>query len=192
MRNAVGREIPDELLTGGREVFQGNAYRDGYTYTKVGPTVRASVMSKETKVVADIRAAIEACGMKDGMTISFHHHFRDGDYIVNQVMQVIRELGLRDITVAASSLGSANDVLAQCIEEGIVTGKLRKFYEENCLLQQSFVKDGSMSVEAYIASAAKAAGGSLTFKSAVRFEKGEGIEKKQENFAEEIASMVKG
>jgi len=122
MRNAVGREIPDELLTGGREVFQGNAYRDGYTYTKVGPTVRASVMSKETKVVADIRAAIEACGMKDGMTISFHHHFRDGDYIVNQVMQVIRELGLRDITVAASSLGSANDVLAQCIEEGIVTG----------------------------------------------------------------------
>ena len=57
MRNAVGREIPDELLTGGREVFQGNAYRDGYTYTKVGPTVRASVMSKETKVVADIRAA---------------------------------------------------------------------------------------------------------------------------------------
>lgn len=122
MRNAVGREIPDELLTGGREVFQGNAYRDGYTYTKVGPTVRASVMSKETKVVADIRAAIEACGMKDGMTISFHHHFRDGDYIVNQVMQVIRELGLRDITVAASSLGSANDLLAQCIEEGIVTG----------------------------------------------------------------------
>ena len=122
MRNAVGREIPDELLTGGREVFQGNAYRDGYTYTKVGPTVRASVMSKETKVVADIRAAIEACGMKDGMTISFHHHFRDGDYIVNQVMQVIRDLGLRDITVAASSLGSANDVLAQCIEEGIVTG----------------------------------------------------------------------
>ena len=42
MRNAVGREIPDELLTGGREVFQGNAYRDGYTYTKVGPTDRKS------------------------------------------------------------------------------------------------------------------------------------------------------
>ncbi len=47
------------------------------------------------------------------------------------------------------------------VREGIVTGKLRKFYEENCLLQQSFVKDGSMSVEAYIASAAKAAGGSV-------------------------------
>lgn len=77
------------------------------------------------------------------------------------------------------------------VREGIVTGKLRKFYEENCLLQQSFVKDGSMSVEAYIASAAKAAGGSVKFVSAVRFEKGEGIEKKQENFAEEIAKLQK-
>ncbi|MFR1050448.1 MAG: translation elongation factor Ts [Oscillospiraceae bacterium] len=77
------------------------------------------------------------------------------------------------------------------VREGIVTGKLRKFYEENCLLQQSFVKDGSMSVEAYIASAAKAAGGSVKFVTAVRFEKGEGIEKKQENFAEEIAKLQK-
>ena len=49
-----------------------------------------------------------------------------------------------------------------------------------------------MSVEQYAASATKAAGGKVTFKDAIRFEKGEGIEKKQENFAEEIASMVKG
>ena len=76
--------------------------------------------------------------------------------------------------------------------EGIIKGKMGKFYKENCLLQQEFVKDGSMSVEEYIASAAKAAGGAVTFKDAIRFEKGEGIEKKQENFAEEIAKMVKG
>ena len=78
------------------------------------------------------------------------------------------------------------------VREKIVVGKLNKFYAENCLLQQEFVKDNSMSVEQYIASAAKAAGGKVTFKDAIRFEKGEGIEKKQENFAEEIASMVKG
>ena len=78
------------------------------------------------------------------------------------------------------------------VKEGIVQGKLGKFYKENCLLQQEFVKDNSMSVEQYIASAAKAAGGKVTFKDAIRFEKGEGIEKKQENFAEEIAKMVKG
>ena len=79
----------------------------------------------------------------------------------------------------------------EAVREKIVMGKLNKFYAENCLLQQEFVKDNSMSIEKYIASAAKALGGTITFKDAVRFEKGEGIEKKQENFAEEIASMVK-
>ena len=76
------------------------------------------------------------------------------------------------------------------VKEGIVAGKLGKFYKENCLLQQEFVKDNAMTVEQYIASAAKAAGGKVTFKDAIRFEKGEGIEKKQENFAEEIAKQL--
>ena len=80
----------------------------------------------------------------------------------------------------------------EAVREKIVIGKLNKFYAENCLLQQEFVKDNSMSVEKYIESSAKALGGKVTFKNAVRFEKGEGIEKKQENFAAEIASMVKG
>ena len=72
----------------------------------------------------------------------------------------------------------------------IVEGKLNKFYSENCLLQQEFVKDGEYTVEKYIAAAAKSLGGKVTFKNAVRFEKGEGIEKKQENFAEEIAKTL--
>ena len=76
------------------------------------------------------------------------------------------------------------------VREKIVMGKLNKFYEENCLLQQEFVKDGSMTVEQYVAQSAKALGGTITFKDAIRFEKGEGIEKKQENFAEEIAKQL--
>ena len=76
------------------------------------------------------------------------------------------------------------------VRENIVMGKLNKFYAENCLLQQEFVKDNSLTVEKYIASAAKALGGTVTFKGAYRFEKGEGIEKKQENFAEEIAKQL--
>jgi len=78
------------------------------------------------------------------------------------------------------------------VREKIVMGKLNKFYSENCLLQQEFVKDNNFTVEKYIESAAKALGGSVVFKDAVRFEKGEGIEKKEENFAEEIAKMVNG
>ena len=78
------------------------------------------------------------------------------------------------------------------VREKIVMGKLNKFYSENCLMQQEFVKDGSMTVEQYLKSVAKDLGGEIKFVDAVRFEKGEGIEKKQENFAAEIASMVKG
>mgnify|MGYP004559865597 FL=1 len=76
------------------------------------------------------------------------------------------------------------------VKEKIVEGKLNKFYSENCLLQQDFVKDGELTVEKYIASAAKALGGSVKFVDAIRFEKGEGLEKKQENFAEEIAKQL--
>ena len=79
------------------------------------------------------------------------------------------------------------------VKEKIAAGKLNKFYSENCLLQQEFVRGDIFTgtVEDYIADAAKKLGGKVTFVNAVRFEKGEGIEKKQENFAEEIAQMVK-
>ena len=76
------------------------------------------------------------------------------------------------------------------VKEKIAAGKMNKFYEENCLLQQAFVKDGAMSVEQYMNSAAKALGGSVKFIDAVRFEKGEGIEKKQEDFAAEVAAQM--
>ena len=78
------------------------------------------------------------------------------------------------------------------VKEKIVMGKMNKFYAENCLLQQEFVKDNATTVGKYLNDAAKALGGTIAFKDAVRFEKGEGIEKKEENFAAEIASLVKG
>ena len=77
------------------------------------------------------------------------------------------------------------------VKEKIVEGKLNKFYSENCLLQQAFVKDGDVTVEQYMNAAAKKLGGTVALKDAVRFEKGEGIEKKQENFADEIAKLTK-
>ncbi len=78
------------------------------------------------------------------------------------------------------------------VKEKIVEGKMNKFYSENCLLQQDVVKDGEVTVEKYLANTAKALGGSISFVNAVRFEKGEGIEKKQEDYAAEIAKMVSG
>ena len=79
----------------------------------------------------------------------------------------------------------------QNIIEKMVMGRIGKYYEENCLLQQAFVKENKISVEKHVAEVAKQLGGKIVVKSFTRFEKGEGIEKKQDNFAEEVASMVK-
>ncbi len=74
--------------------------------------------------------------------------------------------------------------------EGIVAGKLGKFYETNCLVEQSYVKDDSMTVGKYVETAGKTMGGSLKVTGFYRYDKGEGIEKKEEDFANEIAKMV--
>ena len=72
----------------------------------------------------------------------------------------------------------------------MVMGRIGKYYEENCLMQMEFVKEKGVSVEKHVAAVAKELGGRITVKSFVRFERGEGIEKKQENFAEEVAAQM--
>lgn len=73
----------------------------------------------------------------------------------------------------------------------IVEGKIGKYYTENCLLEQAFVKDDKVSVGKYVENSAKALGGSIKVVDYVRFERGEGVEKKEDNFADEVASMIK-
>lgn len=122
MINAVGREIPEEILKlTGKEVFHGNHYYDGYEYKKDGPSTKCVINSNGSKLVKDIREALEKCEIRDGMTISFHHHFREGDYIVNMVMEEIHKMGIKDITICASSLGKAHDPIVPYIEDGTIT-----------------------------------------------------------------------
>ena len=123
MKNFVGRDIPDCLLAGGREVYQGKNAKDGVYFTKAGPRVRRCEKPVETKVVPTLKEALLRCGAHDGMTVSFHHHLRDGDYVVNlTVATLFEELGLKDITIAATSLGSAHDPVAEYIRQGKVVG----------------------------------------------------------------------
>ena len=72
----------------------------------------------------------------------------------------------------------------------ILSGKLGKFYERVCLLDQPYVKEDSLTVGKYLDQAGKAMGGKITVKSFVIYEKGEGIAKREDNFADEIAKMV--
>lgn len=76
---------------------------------------------EKNKILKNIETAVEEIGLKDGMTVSFHHHFRNGDYIVNMVIDVIAKLGIKDIKVAASSLTSAHDPMIEHIRNGVIT-----------------------------------------------------------------------
>ncbi|MGY3779170.1 citrate lyase subunit alpha [Isobaculum melis] len=118
MQNKVGREIPDAYL---------NDYAL-YESTKIGnPTIQkvapkiSVVKPGDEKLVASIEEAIDLAGLKDGMTISFHHHFREGDYVLNMVMDVIAKKGIKNLSIAPSSLADVHSEIVKHIESGVVT-----------------------------------------------------------------------
>ena len=78
------------------------------------------------------------------------------------------------------------------VKEKMVDGRIGKYYKENCLMNQEFVKDPDLDIKGYIEKTAKELGGSIKVTEFVRLEKGEGIEKKQENFADEVAKQIAG
>ena len=77
------------------------------------------------------------------------------------------------------------------VREKIVMGKIGKYYKENCLVDQAYIKDGDLNVAKFVANTAKELGGDIKVVSFVRFEKGEGLQKREDNFADEVAGMMK-
>ena len=111
---------------------------------------------------------------------------------VDRIVRAIADAGVRNARRLAQM---ANDPKMASkpdqVKEKIVLGKLNKFYSENCLLQQAFVKDGDMTVGQYTAKVAKDLGGEIKVIKFTHFVKGEGLEKRSDDFAAEVASMVK-
>ena len=85
----------------------------------------------------------------------------------------------------------ANAKKPEAIIEKMITGRIGKFYEQKCLTNQLYVKDDSMTVQKYTEACAKEFGGNIKLVDFYRYEKGEGIAKREDNFAEEIANMIK-
>lgn len=119
MKNSVGREISDEILNS-------TNYKPFET-TEIGhPTVHYTghdvrVTKGDDKLVDSLDQVIKD-NLKDGMTISFHHHFRNGDYVFNMVMDKIIKMGYKDLTLAPSSLtGVMNDKVVEAIKAGTIT-----------------------------------------------------------------------
>ncbi len=119
MINAVGREIPEEIQGLGKlrpyEISETNGHIKNTQKLK-----ERQVHAIKSKFLDTIEEAIVESGLKSGMTISFHHHFRNGDYIVNMVMDVIAKMGIGDLVLSASSLIDVHEPLIQHIKNGVV------------------------------------------------------------------------
>ena len=98
----------------------------------------------------------------------------------------------KNILLAQIANDPANAKKPEQIKLKMVEGRISKFYDNNCLLDMTYVKDEDMKVGQYVAAAAKEMGGEIAVVDFYRFEKGEGIQKREENFADEIAKMAAG
>ena len=83
-----------------------------------------------SKLVSSLREAIAASGLRDGMTVSFHHHLRSGDYVINMVMNEIAAMGIKNLTVNASSLFDVHAPLAEHIKSGVITRIITDYMSE--------------------------------------------------------------
>lgn len=130
---------------------------------------------------------LQECGKDVAMQIAaLNPLYLDRDSVPQDVIEKEKE-----ILVAQIKNDPKNTNKPEQIVQKMVDGRIGKFFENSCLLNQAFIKDGGITVEQYVADTAKKAGGSLSVAEFVRFEKGEGLQKREDNFAEEVSGMIK-
>jgi citrate lyase subunit alpha / citrate CoA-transferase len=116
MFNTIGRNIPEEIFgLGTLPLFDSNGLVKNTQRSK--DRLRNS---DRNKILDSLETAIRETGLKDGMTISFHHHFRNGDYIINMVLNAIARMGIKDLTIAPSSLIDIHAPLINHIKNGVI------------------------------------------------------------------------
>lgn len=121
MMNAVGRELPEHIEGYGPVKPFAGAFANTSTASRKAVTVKA-VKPGEAKLLETIEAALDAAGIKDGMTLSFHHHLRNGDAVLNRVMKAVAARGIKDLTLAISSVFPVHAPLVELMKAGVVTG----------------------------------------------------------------------
>lgn len=120
MKNILEREIPDFI-----EGYGNVKHFNGYLNQKEGKIIKnfsfKNATSETSKLYYDIEKLMDNLPLKNGMTISFHHHLRNGDYILNLIMKEIAKRGYKDITIAASSIFPCHAPLVELMEQKVVT-----------------------------------------------------------------------
>ncbi len=155
------------------------------TYVHAGGKI--GVMVKfDTDAAAD-NAELNAAGKNVAMQIAaMNPAYLDIASVPDAVVAREKEILVAQMKEDPKMANKPDAVLGKIVE-----GKIGKFYKENCLVEQQYVIDGDLTVGKYVENTAKAIGANVKVASFVRFEKGEGIEKRQDNLADEVANMIK-
>jgi len=120
--NSLGRSVPMYLPGVGHfSPYTSPFAMLGKPAASAAPMQLRRPMPARSKVVADIEKAVELSGLKDGMTISFHHHLRNGDAVIPMVLGVLQKMGFKNLTFAPSSIPDAHDCIADYIRSGLIT-----------------------------------------------------------------------
>ena len=121
MINAVGRELPEKVGSYVVRPFTGAYNTPAPKETVVTKRTMGHRIPGESKLLPDLEAAVKASGLQDGMTISFHHSFREGDMIIGQVLQVIRKLGIKNLRFAPSAVVNIkNPSIVDFVKDGTI------------------------------------------------------------------------
>lgn len=115
IKNRLGRKLPEHIERFGEVIPYENKDKHHEKY------ITQQSKPEKGKIVDSLREAIEKTGLKDGMTISFHHHLRNGDYVLGMVMEEISKIGIKNLRICASSLTKAHECLIGHIKDGTVT-----------------------------------------------------------------------
>ena len=121
MRNALGREIPENIIGVAEVKIFAGAFATPPNMNRQAPKVK-SVRPTDSKMVDSLAAVFAKIPVTDGMTLSFHHHFRNGDGVVNMVLATAAQLGLKNLKVALSSVFPIHAPLIEHVKNGVVTG----------------------------------------------------------------------
>lgn len=121
MKNNIGREIPEFIEGYGPVVSFAGAFTTKPMMTRQAPMVK-TIEPKDSKLIDNLESVFKKIPITDGMTLSFHHHFRNGDGVVNMVLATAAKLGLKDLTIALSAVFPVHAPLIEHIKNGVVTG----------------------------------------------------------------------
>lgn len=185
---SVADALRDKILVIGENLSIRRFTRyEGHVVSYVHGGGRIGVLVRfEADEAAASSEELQECGKDVAMQIAaLNALYLSKEAVPAEALEKEKEILIAQIRNDPKNASKPEQIVAKMVE-----GRIGKFFENYCLMQQNFVKDSEVTVDQYVANMSKKAGGSMKVVDFVRFEKGEGLQKREDNFADEVASMI--